>query len=307
MVIEKGIATFCTQHRRKDGSIWPVEITTSFSEVHDGCFFAFIEDITERIEAEEKLANYSHHLETQVKERTSELEVARQEAEHANIAKSEFLSSMSHELRTPLNAILGFAQLIEMNTKVDNTRESSQEIINAGNHLLSLINQVLDLSKIESGNLDLSFKKCFLNEILDDMITLIKPLAEKNSIIIDNKVNTLSYINVDEIRFKQILLNILSNAIKYNRENGKVIINSSVNDRNIICLSISDTGTGLTDEQLNNIFEPFERLGKENSNIEGTGLGLKISKELIELMGGTITVESTVGKGSIFFIQFPLS
>lgn len=307
MIVEKGFACFRTKHRRKDGSIWPVEIVTSFSNVHDGCFFVFMEDITERIDAEEKLANYSHHLEAQVKERTSELEVARQEAEYANHAKSEFLSSMSHELRTPLNAILGFSQLIEMNTKVDKTRESSQEIINAGNHLLSLINQVLDLSKIESGNIELSIEKCSLNKIINNILALIKPIAEKHSILIDNKVSTLSYINVDEIRFKQILLNILSNAIKYNSENGKVIIDSSSNDKNILCLSISDTGGGLTPEQLSNLFEPFERLGVENSNIEGTGLGLKISKELAELMGGTITVESTVGKGSSFLIQFPLS
>lgn len=239
-------------------------------------------------------------------EKNKELELAYEGAEVANKAKSDFLSSMSHELRTPLNAILGFSQLITMDTKEEETRESSQEVINAGNHLLSLIEEILDLSKIESGATELSIEKFCLNEILNNTLTLINPIAEKCSIQIDNKVSTSFNINVDEMRFKQVLLNLLSNAIKYNSENGKVIIDSSI-DNNMLRLSITDTGNGLTPEQLNNLFEPFERLGAENSNIEGTGLGLKISKDLIELMGGTITVESTVGKGSSFIIHIPLS
>ena len=306
-VIEKGSTIFRTKQRRKDGSIWPVEIVVSFSGVQGGRFFVFIEDITKRIAAEEKLANYNNHLEIQVKERTTELEVARQEAEHANNAKSEFLSSMSHELRTPLNAILGFSQIIEMDTKDEQDRNNSQEIINAGNHLLSLINQVLDLSKIESGDIRLSIEECYLNKIIHDVLILMQPLADKCSIQIDNNVSPTFYINVDQTRFKQVLLNVLSNAIKYNSQNGKIIIDSAMGDKNMLCLSITDTGSGLSLEQISNIFNPFERLGAEHSNIEGTGLGLKISRQLIELMGGTITVESTVGKGSCFLIQAPLS
>ena len=278
-------------------------------------------DITHRIEAEKEiikkrdsLQSLTNTLELRVKQRTEELNLKVKEisaahsiAEQASQAKSNFLSSMSHELRTPLNAILGFSQLLEMDAKEETTRYNSQEIIKAGSHLLSLINEILDFSRIESGNIELSIEECCLNIILNDSLSLIAPLVEKHSIEIDNKVSTLTYINVDETRFKQVIINILSNAIKYNSENGKVIIDCSSTARNMLCLSIADTGAGLTPEQLSNLFEPFERLGAQNSNIEGTGLGLKISKDLIELMGGTITVESTVGKGSSFLIHLPLS
>ena len=269
--------------------VW-VEISSEPSLLPNGdtLWSGIIKDITERKQAETNLV------------------AAKLLAEQANQAKSKFLSSMSHELRTPLNAILGFSQLIEMKSQEEKTRDNSQEIINAGNHLLSLIEEILDLSKIESGHIELSIEECSLNKILNNTLTLINPLAEKHSIQIENKVNTSFNINVDKMRFKQVILNFLSNAIKYNSENGKVIIDSST-DNNMLRLSITDTGKGLTPEQLNNLFEPFERLGAENSNIEGTGLGLNISKDLIELMGGTITVESTVGKGSRFSICVPLS
>jgi len=245
-------------------------------------------------------------LEEKVELRTREYLLAKEIAEKADNAKSRFLSSMSHELRTPLNAILGFSQLIELDSKDEKARESSHEVINAGNHLLTLINGILDLSKIESGNITLSIKKYCLNEIINNTLNLISPLVKKHSIQIDNKITTSININVDEVRFKQVLLNILSNAIKYNSENGKVSIDSST-DNNMLRLSITDTGKGLTPEQQINAFQPFNRAGEENSNIEGTGLGLNISKDLIDLMGGTITVESTIGKGSCFSIHAPLS
>ena len=234
---------------------------------------------------------------------------AREEAEHASLAKSQFLSSMSHELRTPLNAILGFSQLIALDEKDEDRKKNIQEIIDGGNHLLDLINEVLDLARIESGNITLSIKEHSLNKIIKNTLPMIKPLADKHAIQIDGNISSLPdiNINVDDMRFKQVLLNILSNAIKYNSEKGKVTIDGSSTDENMFCLSISDTGKGFTIKQLSHLFEPFERFGADNSHIEGTGLGLVIAKDLIELMNGRITVESEIGKGSRFIIEIPLS
>jgi len=265
--------------------------------------------IKARSHLELELKKSNENLEERVKLRTEDYLLAKKEAEQANQAKSEFLSSMSHELRTPLNAILGFSQVLEMDEKDENKRGHIQEIIDGGNHLLQLINEVLDLSKIESGTVDLSIKSHCFNKIFNDTMSMIQPIADKYSIQICNKVSPLSdiNINVDETRFKQVLLNILSNAIKYNSEKGKVTIDCLTNDEKMLCLSITDSGKGLTSEQQINIFLPFDRAGKESSNIEGTGLGLAISKKLIEQMGGKITVESEVGNGSCFLVQVPLS
>ena len=266
--------------------------------------------ITRRISHAEQELKESHDiLEIRVKERTEEYRQARDDADTANKAKSKFLSSMSHELRTPMNAILGFSQLLEIGAKDDSTKENIREVINAGDHLLELINELLDLAKIESGNVNLSIDSHNLNKLLSGCISIIKPAADKQSIQIDDKVSSLSNIsiNVDEKRFKQILLNILSNAIKYNVKNGKIIIECSPAEGNMLCLSVIDTGKGLTTKQKNSLFKSFGRVGAEYSPIEGTGLGLVISKDLIELMGGAIGIESDVGKGSRFWVKIPLS
>lgn len=304
------ITTFETIHQHKNGSQVPVEIFLQYIHLRneEPHFIAIVRDITERKLAEQILIQSNEELEEQVRVRTIEYTQAKEEAEYANRAKSQFLSSMSHELRTPLNAILGFSQLIEMTSNDEKIISNVKEIINGGNHLLTLINDVLDLSKIESGNVDLSIESLSVNNILNQVLSLIDSLVDQEAIQIHNLVSSCTdiKINVDEMHFKQVLLNILSNAIKYNSENGKVIIDCSTDDY-MLHLSISDTGKGLTSEQQISIFQPFDRAGAENSNIEGTGLGLSITKNLLEKMDGKITVESVLGKGSRFWIQVPLS
>ena len=304
--------TFETIHQHKNGSQVPVEIFLQYFDLQNETphFIAIVRDITERKLAEKILIQSNEELEEQVRIRTIEYTQAKEEAEYANQAKSQFLSSLSHELRTPLNAILGFSQLIEMTTNEEKTISNIKEIINGGDHLLALINDVLDLSKIESDNLDLSIESLSLNTIVNESLALISSLAAQEDIEINNLVSLCSCtdirINVDEMYFKQVLLNILSNAIKYNKEKGKVTVSCST-DYNMLHLSITDTGKGLTSKQKTIIFQPFDRAGAENTNVEGTGLGLSITKNLLEKMNGKITVESELGKGSCFLIHIPLS
>lgn len=304
------ITTVETVHQHKNGSLIPVEIFMQYIHLRNEKphFIAIVRDITERKRAEQILIQAHEDLEEQFRKRIKKYILAKEEAEHSNNAKSQFLSSMSHELRTPLNAVLGFTQLIEMTTNEEDTKDRTQEIINAGNHILALINDILDLTKIESGNVEVLIDKVNFKNILNQVLSLIKPLADQETMQIHNKVSCCTdiEIKVDEIHFKQVLLNILSNALKYNSANGKVIVDCSTDD-NMLQLSIADTGKGLTPEQLSSIFQPFNRVGAENSNIEGTGLGLAITKNLLEKMGGTITVESVIGRGSTFYIQVPLS
>ena len=244
-----------------------------------------------------------------MQENMTRVQILKDDAERANDAKSQFLSSMSHELRTPMNSVLGFSQLLLLKATDEQQKQNINEIINAGNHLLELINQVLDLAKIESGQVPLSINSYRLIELLNDCLIAIIPIADMRNIKIDNKMNQESkhIINVDKTRFRQIILNLLSNAIKYNQKGGQVVIDCMPVDENILCISITDTGMGLTSKQKSHIFKPFDRAGAENSNIVGTGLGLVISKDLIELMNGTIGFESEVGKGSRFWIQIPFS
>lgn len=257
------------------------------------------------LSASAKLRSANFGLEAAMEERTK----AEQEAHRANQAKSEFLSSMSHELRTPLNAILGFGQLLEIDAIDKTTRENSQEIINAGNHLLVLINEILDLAKIEAGKITLNIQELPLNKVIHNCLSIIKPLAEKYSIHIEEKIGTTSdqHILVDETRFKQVMLNLLSNAIKYNSDHGSVIIETSSEPNNMLCISVKDTGQGLNSEQQISIFHSFERSNAEQSHIEGAGLGLSISRQLMELMDGEIGVESSPGKGSRFWITLKLA
>lgn len=240
--------------------------------------------------------------------RQEALIIAKQEAESANRAKSLFLSSMSHEMRTPMNAILGFSQLIEMDAKDECTKDNIGEVINASRHLLELIEDLLSISEIESNKVNLCIESYELKNILDFCLSMVKSSAEKMSIRIDNKVDLLPDVNihVDDKRFKQVVLNLLSNAVKYNKQNGTVSIDYSIDDENILCLSIIDTGNGIPVDYHDQVFNYFDRAGQESSNIAGTGLGLAISKKLIERMNGTIGFESTIGEGSHFWVKVPL-
>jgi PAS domain S-box-containing protein len=231
-------------------------------------------------------------------------------AEKANRAKSEFLSSMSHELRTPLSAILGFAQLMESGSPppTPSQKRSIDQILQAGWYLLELINEILDLALIESGKLSLSLEPISLAEVLRECQAMIEPQAKKRGInVAFAGFEVPRFIRADRTRIKQVLINLLSNAIKYNRLGGAVIVACSESAPGRIRIDVTDTGAGLTPEQLAQLFQPFNRLGQEATVEEGTGIGLVVCKRLVELMGGRIGVESTVGRGSVFWVELSLT
>jgi len=257
--------------------------------------FAAARDITER-----KI------LDQALQETNLALQGAKLTAEKANLAKSDFLSSMSHELRSPLNAILGFAQLMESGTPPPTLaqRQSIDQILQAGWYLLVLINEILDLALIESGKLSLSGEPVSLSEVLSECLGMIEPSALKNGIgLTFPRFEDKPFIKADRNRVKQVLINLLSNAVKYNRAGGTVQVICTMNDGQRTRIGVHDTGNGLSPEKLAQLFQPFNRLGQESGSEEGTGIGLVVSKRLVELMGGEIGAESTVGAGSVFWIE----
>ena len=243
-------------------------------------------------------------------EKEHEVEESRKQAEQANRAKDDFLSSMSHELRTPMNAILGFSQILEMKMDEGETnRKFAKEITAAGNHLLTLINELLELSTIAAGKIELDIQDEHINPVIKECISLMTPLADERGITMAYNDNGDSdfLVEIDSMKFKQSLLNLISNATKYNGAEGSVTIETQMVENNFLRVSVTDTGGGLDEEQQKLLFNPFERINAHKSDIEGTGIGLVITKRIIELMGGSIGVKSTEGLGSSFWLDVKLS
>lgn len=297
---------------RKDGSSFPVEYMSK--PILDGgkiigAVVTFT-DITSRKAAEDELQFAYKKLEERIEERTQELNDAKELAEKHNHAKSEFLSRMSHELRTPMNAILGFAQIMDDSRKdplSDSHKSRIHQILKAGNHLLELINEVLDLARIEAGKITVSLEPVQIAELARDVLNVTKPMAEKFNIELIDQITEHDkvYVMADKTRLKQVLLNLVSNGIKYNRKEGRVTLRLGNQKPDNIIIQVVDTGMGIPPEKIGKIFEPFDRLGAENSEAEGTGIGMTISKKLVELMNGHIHIDSTLGKGSQFSVSLP--
>jgi PAS domain S-box-containing protein len=294
------------RYLRLDGSVVDVEVTAApFDGDGEPGMQVIVRDITERRRAEQALQQLNAELEQRVVQRTAEIAAARDEAERANRAKSEFLSRMSHELRTPLNAILGFGQLLAMDRSDPARAAHVREILTAGRHLLELINEVLDLARIEAGHFSVSVEPVALGPLVDECMGLLRPQADARGITLHGGAADVPWtVRADRTRLRQVLLNLIGNAIKYNRPQGRVSVHA-VADGDVVRLRVDDTGPGLDAAQRARLFVPFERLGVADPQIEGTGIGLALSKRLIELMGGAIGVDSRPGEGSSFWVELP--
>jgi PAS domain S-box-containing protein len=282
-----------TLFRTKSGELRVVLLSAEIIELNgERCMLAINHDITSRKRAEQELLR------------------AKEEAEQANRAKSEFLSRMSHELRTPLNAILGFAQLMENdpgNPLSPSQGESIKHIIQAGWHQLALVNEVLDLARIEAGQMQMHLERVMLGPAVRECIDLVLPLSSERRLTVEDHVSACGecFVWVDPTRFKQVMLNLLSNAIKYNREGGTITLACQRSSPGRRKLGVADTGAGIPADRLEELFVPFNRLDADKSHTQGTGVGLAVAKRLVELMGGEIGVESRLGEGAIFWLDFP--
>lgn len=275
------------RYRANDGRYrWLQWIATS--DLQRRLIYAIARDVTELKQTEEQLVR------------------SQEAAERANRAKSEFLSRVSHELRTPLNAILGFGQLLEMDDGLSETQvDSVRQIVKGGWHLLQLIDEVLDISRIESSRLALSLEAVDVDELLEEMRALIVPFADERGVTVHAARKARVHVWADQQRLKQVLLNLLSNAVKYNQDGGEVRVGCDAETDGRFRITVTDTGCGVAEEQIERLFAPFDRLDAAERGIAGTGLGLALTKGLVEAMGGTIGVDSRPGEGSSFWVELP--
>jgi len=277
--------------RRRNGEEFPVDATIWSSGTGDDVtFHALLRDITERKRADQEVRD------------------ARTEADRANRAKSEFLSLMSHDLRTPLNAILGFAQLLELDDLDESQIEYVQQILSGGRHLLELINEVLDITRVESGQLAISPEPVLVRDVVEHAVELVHPLAAQRHIAVTiASLGDHEAVQADRQRLSQILLNLLSNAVKYNTARGQVTVSGQRVSPDRYRIAVTDTGAGIPESKLSLLFKPFERLGAEQTAIEGTGLGLALSRSLAAAMGGALGVDSVVDRGSTFWVELSIA
>lgn len=321
--VETAIASFQPPSREMPGIDYRVTLPTGEERVLNGRgrlmadaagrrvrMVGTVQEVTARWRAEEEVRRLNAQLEQRVLDRTAELVEAKEESERASRAKSEFLSRMSHELRTPLNAILGFGQLLEMDKLTPDQHQSVTHILKGGQHLLALINEVLDIARIEAGRLPITVAPVRLREVVDACLRLVTPMADdqKVELVARSAMNDDPTVLADRQRLVQVLLNLLSNAVKFNRAGGDVMVSWETVEGGRLRVSVADTGRGIPPEKLARLFRPFERLeGASGDAAEGVGIGLAISKGLVELMSGAIGAESHEGVGSTFWVELPLA
>lgn len=274
-----------------------------------------VEDVTEFVRLQKRdgeqkaiagaLRERAEQMEAEILRRSAELAGMNEQLRAANNAKNEFLSRMSHELRTPLASVMGFSELLGLSDLGDDEREWSAAILRAGHHLLALVDEVLDISRLESGTFSMSSESVAIQPLLEEALELVEPLARARQVVVHppEVLAGSGYVIADRQRLKQVVINLLSNAIKYNRVDGEVRVRAEALDDERLLVTFADTGRGIGEESLAKLFTPFERLDAAETGVEGTGLGLALSRALVEAMGGGIGVESTLGAGTTFRIE----
>jgi PAS domain S-box-containing protein len=316
ILAERGYARFESMHRRKDGTVFDVEVNVQFRADRGGLMVAFVQDITERKRAEGEILRLNTELEERVQERTEELTATNEELIEANLqletatrAKSEFLASMSHELRTPLNSVIGFSDILSrgMAGELEPEQKRQTEMINAsGRHLLVLVNEVLDLSAIEAGRMKLERAPVEVTVLVTQVTGVLMPLALHSGLDLTWTVSPdATFLESDHTRLEQVLYNLIGNAIKFT-DQGTVHLDARrrVDDIEFV---ITDTGRGISPEELTHVFDEFYQVKRRDlGKSEGTGLGLTVSRRLVEMLGGSIAVESELGVGSTFTVRIPI-